>query len=146
MVRTLKLSKPGQNNMGRRAILPRRAKVHAAITEFLDHMLRDIPEEASPHPQDAKTDGQPKAEVIPKTDKEAIEELERVNIVKFDHFGCDPAADGMPAHVRHNPDQVYAKIHKKDVDQRSLDFYGLPWSMLKVGRHFAEILQGKYSY
>lgn len=37
----------------------------------------------------------------------------------------------MPAHIRHSPDRVYAKIATKDVDERSLTFYGLPWSKLK---------------
>lgn len=37
----------------------------------------------------------------------------------------------MPAHIRHRPDRVYSKIHKKDIDERSLSFYGLPWSKLK---------------
>jgi hypothetical protein len=37
----------------------------------------------------------------------------------------------MPSHIRHRPDRVYAKIHTKDVDERSLSFYGLPWSKLK---------------
>jgi hypothetical protein len=40
--------------------------------------------------------------------------------------------DGMPPHIRHRPDRVYAKIHTKDVDERSLNFYGLPWSKMKV--------------
>jgi hypothetical protein len=46
-------------------------------------------------------------------------------------IGADPSLDGMPTHIRHRPDRVYAKIHKNDIDEQSLSFYGLPWSKLK---------------
>lgn len=44
--------------------------------------------------------------------------------------------DGMPRHIRHRPDSVYAKVHIKDVDERSLNFYRLPWSKLKDDPNF----------
>ncbi|KAF2435936.1 hypothetical protein EJ08DRAFT_295596 [Tothia fuscella] len=134
MVRTLKLSQPLEiNNPGRRFIAPRRAKAHTGITEFLNQMLHEIVEETFPK-AGTEADSDTKTKEIEKSsDKGETEESKKVNIntVNFEHFGRDPIADGMPAHVRHNPDQVYAKIHKKDLDERTLDFYGLPWSMVK---------------
>jgi hypothetical protein len=129
MVRNLKLSQPRDSVIGRRGVVLRRAKAHAAVTNYLDHMLRDIPDEVLP--KETTSDGQAKADDSTKSDKEPIDEWDRVNSIKFDDVNGNPLPEGMPAHLRHNPDQVYAKLSKKDVDQKSLEFYGLPWSVLK---------------
>ncbi|KAE9984590.1 hypothetical protein BLS_001965 [Venturia inaequalis] len=124
VIKSLKLSQP--KDMRHRGIAGRRAKAHETITEWISSMLVPYTEDLVQEPVEQEA-----AEKVEDADKKSIKEAEKVDSVRFDHFGADPTLDGMPTHIRHSPDRVYAKIATNDVDERSLTFYGLPWSKLK---------------
>ncbi|TID26481.1 hypothetical protein E6O75_ATG00974 [Venturia nashicola] len=124
VIKSLKLSQP--KDLRHRAVAARRAKTHEAITEWISSMLLPYTEDLVQEPVEQEV-----AEKVEDPDKKSIKEVEKVDSVRFDHFGADPTLDGMPTHIRHSPDCVYARIATKDVDERSLTFYSLPWSKLK---------------
>jgi hypothetical protein len=129
-VRDLKCSQPKDRH--RRGAALKRAKTHAAITKFLDELLVTVSGPVDAANEEAKDEGdkdQPESKSleIPREEQE---------LVKLEHFGAHPKEDGMPEHIHHNPDNVYAKVHVKDVDTRSLIYYNLPYSKAKENPNY----------
>jgi hypothetical protein len=130
-IRNLKCSQPKETK--RRGAALKRAKTHTAITEFLDAILLVV------ESKETKTDDtnlvvevDVESKVVEKKEDKSLDVApEECDLVKLEHLNADPKEDGMPDYLHHNPDNVYAKVHVKDVDTRSLDFYGLPFSKAK---------------
>jgi hypothetical protein len=135
MVRTLMVSQPKDFYEGRRGIEVHatRGKAHAAITELLSQMLVQ---------QEAVTSGKSDVEA-PDAEKSSKDEensglhtngtdVEKVNTVKFDRFGRDQVIVQERGRAPRHPDQVYAKIPSKDVDESTLKYYALPYTKPKV--------------
>lgn len=80
VIKSLRLSQPKEPR--HRGVASRRAKAHQAITEWISSMLlpytEDLVREVEPQ------DGAEKAD---ETNKKSITEADKVDSVRFDHFG-----------------------------------------------------------
>jgi hypothetical protein len=135
MVRTLAMSQPKDFNDGRRGVFnpSKRSKTHAAITEFLSQMLKDeekaVCDKATVEAGENKKTSEDEDNEN-SADDESVD-FDKVNTVKFDRFNRDSMFDDRCRTPRH-PDQVYAKVPVKDVDEATLRYFGLPYTKPKV--------------
>lgn len=90
------------------------------MVEFLDGLLVTATREIAPVDEE-KTKSEEKR-------KGPTPTPEAGGFVNLLHYGAHPTEHGMPADIRHNPDNIYAKVHVTDVDTRSLRFYNLPYT------------------
>jgi hypothetical protein len=111
-------------------------KRHVALKEWLEQLLRCW--EVKPEPETKEEEEQTKEEG---EDSKAPEEEENEPILisrddpkldKIHTIGKDARADGMPRNIPYDPNAVYVRINKKHLDERTLKYFGLPWSIVKV--------------
>jgi hypothetical protein len=136
MIRTLTLSQPKElNNRSRSAVRPcKRGKTHTAITQFLAEMLKVQATKSSEDTagDTAESEKSSKNEESSGSDDNEAESVEKVNTVRFERIGRDPILDQDQYRTTRHPDQLYAKVPVKDVDEASLKYFGLPYTKPKV--------------
>jgi hypothetical protein len=136
MVRTLTLSQPKDSNNGLRIeVRPnKRSKTHAAITQFLAQMLKvqetkSSDDAASEIAEAERSSGD---EESSDSDDDEAKSVEKVNTVKFERIGRDSIFDQNQYRPRRQPDQVYARVSAKDIDEVTLKYFGLSYTKPKA--------------
>ena len=82
VIKSLKLSQPKVPR--HRGVAARRTKAHEAITEWISSMLLPYAENISEESEKEETE---KVEKDDSVDRKSTTEVEKVDVIKFDHFG-----------------------------------------------------------
>ena len=82
VIKSLKLSQPKVPR--HRGVAARRAKAHEAITEWISSMLLPYTDSLAEEPEKENADDDEKGDGA---DKKSSTEVEKVDAIKFDHFG-----------------------------------------------------------
>lgn len=80
VIKSLRLSQP--KDVRHRGVAARRAKAHEAITEWISSMLLPYTEHLVQEAVEQEV-----SEKVEEAEKKSIKEVEKVDTVRFDHFG-----------------------------------------------------------